>query len=510
MELRPLFKTREEAVADGLQKVQLKAQAVMAYNDNPVLAALNTELEQRLANATPATMGEDAIAEAETAISELLQAISDCKAIDSLNVVIASLHNAGVTLPDVLNTAWAVSPAYYTAAYFTSHRKEMQQALDEFLAYTDAEVQPQSPNFASTAGWQVKVGTYTGGDQRTNTYGGLTCWNAWWASLSAVEGNKRSMEICQQVEALPEGLYALECKGSTQHYCLSDQHGYLVYEGDTLATPYLTADYMDLPTVPNIWQTLTTAPVYVSEGGNVTIGFVSTKQGAVNNAWRAFGDASNSGDRREGWWCATDFRLLYHPMLKLTVTPGEWRTVCLPYASSIPQGAKCYKIAGVLSDHSCICIEEVTTLEAGVPAIYISDVAQLTFSEYGERAKSPVSYKETNNLRGYFQTTTAIKAPVGSYVLTDGKWVKVESVRPSIPSNSAIIYRLDGMTELDSWDGLTMPIVEDATGIDAAHMENGQQAGGQRYNLSGRPTTKQRGVVIEKQGGKTRKVLKRP
>ena len=41
-------------------------------------------------------------------------------------------------------------------------------------------------------------------------------------------------------------------------------------------------------------------------------------------------------------------------------------------------------------------------------------------------------------------------------------------------------------------------------------MENGQQAGGQRYNLSGRPTTKQRGVVIEKQGGKTRKVLKRP
>ena len=507
MELRPLFKTRDEAVADGWQKVQLKAQTVMAYNDNPVLAALNTELEQRLANATPATMGEDAIAEAETAISELLQAISDCKAIDSLNVVIASLHNAGVTLPDVLNKAWAVSPAYYTAAYFTSHRKEMQQALDEFLAYTDAEVQPQSPNFASTAGWQVKVGTYTGGDQRTNTYGGLTCWNAWWASLSAAEGNKRSMEIRQQVEALPEGLYALECKGSTQHYCLSDQHGYLVYQGDTLATPYLTADYMDLPTVPTIWQTLTTAPVYVSEGGNVTIGFVSTKQGAVNNAWRAFGDASNSGDRREGWWCATDFRLLYHPMLKLTVTPGEWRTVCLPYATSIPQGAKCYRIAGVLSDHSCICIEEVTNLDAGVPAIYISDVAQLTFSEYGERAKSPVSYKETNNLRGYFQTTTAIKAPVGSYVLTDGKWVKVESVRPSIPSNSAIIFRLDDMTELDTWDGLTMPLVEGTDAIDAPQQStvNAQRS---TFNLNGQPTTNRRGVVIERTpDGKSRKLL---
>ena len=510
MELRPLFKTRQEAVADGLQKVQLKAQTVMAYNDDPTLAALNTELEQRLGNLT--TTGEDAIAEAETAISELLQAIVDCKAIDSLNVVIGALRDAGVTLPDALDKAWAVAPQYYTAAYFTSHRQEMQQALDEFLAYTDAEVQPQSANFSGTAGWQVKVGTYTGGDQRTNTYGGLTCWNAWWANLSAAEGAKRSMEIRQQVEALPEGLYALECKGSTQHYCLSDQHGYMVYDGDTLATPRLTADYMDLPTVPNIWQTLTTAPVYVSEGGNVTIGFVSTKQGAVNNAWRAFGDASNSGDRREGWWCATDFRLLYHPMLKLTVTPGEWSTICLPYASSIPQGAKCYRIAGVLKDYSCICIEEVPTLEAGVPAIYISDVAQLTFSEYGEKAKSPVSYKDANNLRGYFLTTTAIKAPAGSYVLTGGKWVKVESVRPSIPSNSAIIYKLDGMTELDAWNGLTMPLVDGTDAIDApqrsARPEDACKA--RTFNLSGQPTTTRRGVVIEKQDGQTRKVILTP
>ena len=509
MELRPLFKTREEAVADGILSMTPLARTVAEYNT--VLPQLNLALEgaTTILPTLDYEYTDQELERMEQAVTKVLEAIKAKLATDSLMLIGNALKKAGCQLPEALDNALNSTPESYTAEYFINHRQELQQALDEFLNYTDAEVQPQSPNFAATTGWQVKVGTYTGRDQRTNTYGGLTCWNAWWANLNAAEGTKRSMEIRQQVEALPEGLYALECKGSTQHYCLSDQHGYLVYEGDTLATPYLTADYMDLPTVPSIWQTLTTPPVYISEGGSVTIGFVSTKQGAVNNAWHSFGNATNTGDRREGWWCATDFRLLYHPMLKLSVTPGQWSTICLPYASSIPQGAKCYRIAGVLKDYSCICIEELTALEAGMPAIYISDVDYLTFSEYGEKVKSPVSYKAANNLRGYFQTTAAIKAPVGSYVLTDGKWVKVESVRPPIPSNSAIIYKLDGMTELDGWDGLTMPLVEDGTGIDATQVENGQQAGSHGYNLNGMPLKQapQRGIYIIRQGSKTQKRL---
>ena len=95
------------------------------------------------------------------------------------------------------------------------------------------------------------------------------------------------------------------------------------FNNETLVTPPLTAGYMDLPTVGNIWQTLTTPPVYVEDGGTVTIGFQGSTEGAVNNAWHPFGETGNNGDRREGWWCATDFRLLYHPMKKMTTAVGQ-------------------------------------------------------------------------------------------------------------------------------------------------------------------------------------------
>ena len=505
MELRPLFKTRDEAVADGLQRLKDKARTVMAYNADPVLAALNTELQQRIDALTTPT--DDALAEGEQAISDLLQALRDRQAIDSLNTVVAALNATGMQLPEALNLAWAVAPVHYTANYFTSHRQLLQQTLDEFLSYTDAEVQPKSGNFAGTAGWEVKVGTYTGGDQRTNNYGGLSCWNAWWANVNATVGAKQSMEIRQTVEDLPEGLYALECKGSTQHYCLSDQHGYMVVGGDTLPTPMLTADYMDLPTVPSIWQTLTTPPAYVAEGGSVTIGFVSTKQGAVNNAWRAFGDAGNAGDRREGWWCATDFRLLYHPMQSVTVPEGGWTTVCLPYASYLPAGARFFQVVGVLKDHSRLCLQEVSELQAGQPYVVQAEAGRLTFSEYGEKMKSPVSYKNAYNMRGYFVTSAAIRAPLGSYVLADGQWVKVESARPSVPSYSAILYKIDDLPEFEAWDSLTMPLVDSqSVGITAVGGDASKSAS---YSLDGRSAAAARGVVIRIDKGQPRKVLQR-
>jgi len=506
MELRPLFKTREEALADGMKQVRVQAQTVMKYNDDPVMAALNTELQQRLDELTEPS--DEALEQAATAMDELIQALDDRKAIDSLENVIAALHLADVQMPHELNLSWAVAPQYYTAEYFTSHRQLIQQALDNFLTYTDADVQPKSPNFASTTGWELKVGSYTGGDQRTNNYGGLSCWNAWWSGVNASAGTSRSMEIRQQLEALPEGLYALECKGSTQHYCLSDQHGYMVYEGDTLSTPLLTADYMDLPTVGNIWQTLTTPPAYVAEGGSVTIGFVGTKQGAIDNAWRSFGNTSSGGDRREGWWCATDFRLLYHPMKSFTMTSGKWTTVCLPYATLKPENARFYQIAGVLSDHTAIAIEEVETLEAGKPYIVMPEGERLTFSGVGESLKTPVSYKHANNLRGYFQTSGALKAPIGSYVLTDGTWVKVESTRPPIPSFSAIIYRLDGMTELEGWNGLTMPLSDsESVAVAAPTADNAHPAAS--YTIGGRRATNGRGLVIEVGKGQSKKVVRR-
>ena len=500
MELRQLFNSREEAVADGMEKLRQEAKTVMAYNAAPELAVLNDELQQRLDAIT--TADDNALAQGQTAIAELLQALADCAAIDSLGTIYSALAVAGVNIR-ALEEALPISAATYRKC-----RLEIQQAVEEFLTYIDAEVQPQSPSFANDKGWETKVGTYTGGDQRINTYGGKNCWNAWWENVNASVGAKQTMAIRQKIEKLPEGLYALECKGSTQHYCLSDQHGYLIYNNETVVTPPLTADYMDLPTAGNIWQTLTTPPVYVENGGTVTIGFQGSKEGAVNNAWHPFGKTGNNGDRREGWWCATDFRLLYHPMKKMATTSGQWGTVCLPYTYDVPQGAKFYKIAGILKDHSKICLEEITTpaIEAGKPVIFLAEADKLIFSEYGEKVKTPLSYKNENNLRGFFEATG--KAPLESYVLIGGTWCKVTSTRPALVSYEAIIYKLDDMTELDGWAGPTMPITDsDYTGINENVNEN--ENTGTAYTLGGQRTTRQRGVVIETKGGQTRKVIRR-
>ena len=510
MELRPLFKTREEAVDNGVRSISAVGQRVAKYNT--LLPQLNDELlgATIILPIADYKFTDDEYLRMAQAVDNVIGAIGAKPVVDSLLTVADQLLKFDFPgRNDLTAKAAAARQALegYSAVGILDACEELSQAVADYCPMTDADVQPKSYNFSGgTSGWELKAGTYTGGDQRTNNYGGRSCWNAWWANVNASEGTKRSMEIRQKVESLPEGLYALECKGSTQHYCISDQHGYLVYDGDTLSTPQLTADYMDLPTVGNIWQTLTTPPVYVSEGGSVTIGFVSTKQGTINNAWHAFGDASSTGDRREGWWCATDFRLLYHPIQTITVTPGSWGTVCLPYSSSVPQGATFYELVGLLKDQSKVCIAEVTELEAGRPYIYHADADKLTFCEYGQKLASPVSYRNANNMRGYFITSTAIKAPVGSYVLTDGSWVRVESVRPSVPSYSAFIYKLDGIPELDAWSGLTMPLTSsDDTAVRSA---SAVRTAVSTYTLGGQPATNPRGVVIEA-GRQPKKVLRR-
>lgn len=342
-----------------------------------------------------------------------------------------------------LDSVEKVAAALRATGFQTPHPAE--------VTWTEASVQPESPSFKATTGWQTKVGTYKSGDQRTNTVGGKTCWNAWWSNINASQGSKQTMEIRQKVEKLPEGIYTLECKATTEHYCLSDQHGYIVYGTDTLNTPVLQTDYFDLPTVGDIWQTLTTLPVYVPEGGTVTIGFKSSKQGAVDNAWRKLGDSSSTGDKREGWWCATDFRLLYHPVYSRQTQPGEWGTICLPYEATMPEGVAFYRIAGYNADTTEVCIEEVKALAAGTPYIYHTDASEMRFYESGEAKTSQLT--GDNGLRGFIKATA--KTPVGSYVLRDGAWFIVKD-RSAIPDNTALIYSFKDVAILDSWTGPKM------------------------------------------------------
>ena len=512
IELRRLCHSQEEAVADAVACARKQAQTFMQWNT--AMPALNNELEQRIAALTAAD--QSALEAINLAIDEALQAVADKQAVDSLLHVAKAIDqltfDGQEALIEAEEAATAASESIMPSAALASARQQLQQAIDNFLTMSVASTQPQSPDFSQTDGWLTHTGTYTAGDQRTATQEDKTCWNAWWAGINASEGNKQTMEIRQQLSNLPEGLYALQCKATTQHYCLSDQHGFIATSSENAVTPHLTRDYLDVPGTIGSWETLTTTPIYVSANDVLTIGFTGSKQGAIDNAWRRYGTddtANNTGDKREGWWCATDFQLLYHPAFRFDMSGRQWGTVCLPYQYHIPQGAKLYRLAGLLSDYSRVCLEEVTETEVGHPYIYFTESPQVTFCIEGEPASSPVN-TTTNYLTGYFQADGDV--PYGRYVLKDdGEWYRVtEEYRPAAVSYSAVIRRAEGLPVMDSWNGATMIIhgVDDELAIPTAisTMQHEKEADGY-YTIGGRKSNrKPAGPHIQVEGKQARKV----
>ena len=510
IELCRLFSTREEALADGVAQMKRKAEVVKTWNT--ALPLLNTELDSRIAGAT----GDDneKLATITLAINDLLQAIDDKQQVDSLLAVAQAVNFMGFEGREELLEAMAAAQAsLQTAAQIGEVRQQLQQALNNFLVMEASATQPKSPDFASADGWVVKAGTYTAGDQRLATQDGKTCWNAWWSGVAAAEGTAQTMEIRQAIAGLPEGIYTLECKGSTQNYCLSDQHGYIQTTSASAVTPLLKRDYLDVPNTITAWQTMVTTPVYVSGAKDtLTIGFVGSKQGATDFAWRRYGNSEsdkNLGDQREGWWCATDFRLLYHPVLKRTLKKEQWGAICLPYAYRVPQGMKIYRIAGLYADYTKLCLEEVDYAEAAIPYIYWSENADVTFYANGKPAKT--ASRGDNNLRGTFEVYT--KAPVGYYILKEGVWVR-STEREEQPTYSAVINKAQGMDVISEWDGVTMPIVGvvDELGPSGIHaIDNSQFTIDNYYDLQGRRTTSsQRGIVIQTDGkGNSRKQIRK-
>ena len=276
VELRQLFATREEALADDAAKSQLRAQAEEAYH------AQSTVLTDRLAR-----------------FATTLDAIKDkpCPGYDQMKELLTQAQ-AAQTYQEKLDLT-----------------EQIQTLMDTYLAFTRSSKQPKYGSFAGekSDGWETKVGTYKDGDQKATTKFGKTCWNAWWSTTTRTA----TMEIRQTVTGLPEGYYQLECKGTTEHFCISDQHGYLKSGNNEAVTPVMTKDFFDLP-VSDVWETLKSTPIYVEPNGSLTLGFKSSKTNAHTSWWHSFGNASGSKDNREGWWCATGFVLYYHAIDDLT------------------------------------------------------------------------------------------------------------------------------------------------------------------------------------------------
>jgi hypothetical protein len=320
------------------------------------------------------------------------------------------------------------------------------------------------------------------------------------------------------VKNLPEGYYYLQCQATTQHYCLSDQHGFLkTADGKTLLTPTLTYDrfdFTDLDINEPVWETLTTLPVYVAEGGSLTVGFEGSKKGAVDGAWRS---VSSNGDKREGWWCATGFQLSQLPVYSRTAEQADaWGTLSLPYAIRPGQGVQLYEVAGVLNEDGqlYICLEPIEGQEAGVACVYHSQQPRALFLESGNAVARPATGR--CGLYGAFGVNmlmSFIPGAVGSIVYDGTQWKElteadfVDGVY-QMPANTAYLSGgIDKLEVLSSWTGVKMPLAATATAINP--VAAGQSAATRTYDLQGRPATPAtRGIRIEQQGTSVRKVMK--
>ena len=494
-ELRQLFNTREAALADGVAKE--KQRAATLRTSNTAYPYLNTELKQAVESANGTD--EEKLQQIQAAIATTLIGIDNARRLDSLLTYANTYVECNLLGVEALQEKVQAAKNVSTADEVANAVAVLQQAIADYLPLRDATDKILNPTFDSKTGWTA-CGTYTGGEQTTKTQFGETCWNAWWGGVNASEGTAKTMAVQQHIANLPMGYYALQCKALTQHYCLSDQHAFISVGDQLQNSPALTFDRLDLPaaTAQNVWQTLATAPVYVGPGDTLTIGFMGSKQGAIDNAWRSYANGSSTGDKREGWWCATDFRLGHLPVYIRQTEPGAWGTICLPFNILPSADFTLYSIAGITADGSRICLQEVTTPIAGVPYVYHSNVSKLCFFGGDESVERP---KNPSGVSSIFVSSGVGKVPIRAYYLKDGQWWSAQTYgQPLLESFTMYISRVNGLSVLDSWDGVSLPIAGVVNAIDQV-TATGTTETAPAYTLGGvKARAHQQGVIIR--GGK--------
>ena len=460
MMLCQLFSTRDSAIADGIAKVRITAEAFKDYNTK--YNYLNEDLTRISTGVT--TTDAEALQTLAKAMEDALQAyryLNDGTLVAYAEKLVALKLHGYRSLELILNAAKKAKTIESVVMCYA----DLEEAVFDYLPYKQVKNKIENPNFSLNTGWTFKTGSYQGGDQRLATHDGVTCWNAWWSGIDA-DNETQSMAISQDLTfpgTTPmHGLYALECKASTEHYCLSDQHGYITDGTVKENTQNLTADYLDLNMpVAKRWGTLYTAPIYLNDNSTFTVGFEGTKKGSVANGWLQYGKTSGqSNDKREGWWCATDFALRFTPLYKQTVVPNQFGCICLPYAVRASETLECYKIVGINADYTQLCLEEIDETEAGVPFIYRSSDTEALFLEYGDAVA--MTQNGPGNLRGYL--IASARMPLNYYFVNDGAFEKITS------ANRTKVKNYDGymrpFTDLNSeaipvltdWTGETMPI----------------------------------------------------
>jgi len=163
----------------------------------------------------------------------------------------------------------------------------------------DSYTAGSAPADGNSEGWYIGA---SGGDQRLNYAQGRVCWNAWRQASTDVT-------ISQDLTGIPNGFYTVSAEMITQPDYLSNQHVFANSKIQKAESPALTAGNWN-DTNDGEWTYLTTEKVLVNDG-KLTIG--------------AIGSALNGSTNQTGWFCVTNFRLMYYGPASLEDLQGLYQ-----------------------------------------------------------------------------------------------------------------------------------------------------------------------------------------
>ena len=175
-----------------------------------------------------------------------------------------------------------------------------------------------------------------------------------------------------------------------------------------------------------------------------------------------------------------------------TVTNGNYGTICLSRAAATIEGATMYRIVGGNASEG-ITIEEVASMEAGKPYIFLASADQITVTMTGPRAE----VQEANGLVGNLGES-AITVPMDAFVLKNNLLYLVNSDVTIAPNRAYI--NMSAITSIAPAPGRVRRVIaveNQATGVGSLQpsafslekvLMNGQLfilRDGQLYNVTG-------------------------
>ena len=171
----------------------------------------------------------------------------------------------------------------------------------------------------------------------------------------------------------------------------------------------------------------------------------------------------DKGGNEKAAFNVTDIVLVMEEPYTRTVTNGNYGTICLSRAAATIEGATMYRIVGGNASEG-ITIEEVASMEAGKPYIFLASADQLTVTMTGARA----DVQDANGLIGNLGTD-AIPVPMDAYVLKNNLLYLVNSAVTIAPNRAYI--DMDAITPVAPAQGAKRRVIatyNQATGIEDA------------------------------------------